>query len=232
MTAVRKSSKEANVTATFKQQLQFIDFGCGIGGSFSFAASVQPGEGLGVDASSEVVEICKAKGIPAEVGNLLDFDGRNLAVATFALDVLPELQGRSAFEKALTNLVRAARNYSVVQHSYFDADGELATRGAALLANDHKKIQYKPNIADYLNFARRNISALNLVGLGIFGLGSVAAEPINLERPAVGDERSEALATTFRSLRVIFGRRDVGRFRSALQKAAAGKSLFIWEKAA
>ncbi|WP_149535746.1 class I SAM-dependent methyltransferase [Siccirubricoccus phaeus] len=224
--------KEINVAATLERQLQFIDFGCGSGGSFSFAASLQPGEGLGIDTSSQMVETCKAKGISAQVGNLLEFEGRNVAVATFALDLLPELQGRLAFEKALTNLVRAARNYSVIQHSYFDADAELAVRGAALASNDHKRIQYKPNISDYLNFARRNGKALSLVGLGIFGLGSAAAEPINLESSAVGNDGSEALANTFRSLRVIFGRRDVGRFRSALQKAAAGKSLYIWENAA
>ena len=36
--------------------------------------------------------------------------------------------------------------------------------------------------------------------------------------------------TVHRSLRVVFGRKDVARFRAALESATSGTALFVWEK--
>lgn len=214
--------------------LRFVDFGCGTGGSFAFAESVEPagkagGIGIGIDLAADSVDTCNAKGIYAEVGDIVDFDARNIAAASFAVDVLPELPGRAACEKALVNVVRAARNYSLIQHAYFDVDGEMATRGLMLPGNDSKRIQYKPTLADYLNFTRRHFEALNITGLAVFGLGTASAAAVELPGLPVAAGSPEE-TRPYRSLRVVFGRREVNRFRAALEKAAAGKVLFIWER--
>ena len=65
--------------------LQFIDFGCGNGRSSEFASSVVAGRGFGIDISDDAVDACRAKGLAAERGDLLKFEQRSVAVATFAI---------------------------------------------------------------------------------------------------------------------------------------------------
>lgn len=209
--------------------LQFIDFGCGTGRSSEFASSVVGGQGFGIDVSDDAVDACRAKGIAAERGDLLKFEQRSVAVATFAIDVLQELPGRAAFEQGLANMVQAARNFAVAQHSYFDADARLALCGRRVEANFGKRVQYKPTSADYIAFMQRHQDALNLSGIGIFGTGraEVGAMTLGPVGNMMEDAEEEAV---HRSLRVVFGRKDVARFRAALESATSGTALFVWEK--
>jgi SAM-dependent methyltransferase len=213
------------------RNLQYIDFGCGNGHSTQFVTSLVQGRGLGIDVSEQAVEACLARNLEAEVGDLLEFNLRSVATATFAIDIIPELPGRQAFERALVNMVRAARNFAFVQHSYFDADPSLALEGLQIEANHHKRVQYKPTVADYIAFARRHRDPLQISGLGIFAIGQAVPTPLTLDTALpppvpVGDEA----AAMPRSLRVILGRRDAGRFRAALEKGGSGKVVFIWER--
>ena len=210
--------------------LQFIDFGCGNGRSSEFASSVVAGRGFGIDISDDAVDVCRAKGLSAERGDLLKFEQRSVAVATFAIDVVQELPGRTAFEQGLANMIRAARNFAMVQHSYFDADPRLALQGQQVEANFGKKVQYKPTAADYIAFAQRHLDALNLSGIGIFGVGRAEVGPMALDGSHQGVDEDEG-ATVHRSLRVILGRKDVARFRAGLESASSGRALFVWERA-
>lgn len=210
--------------------LQFIDFGCGSGRSSEYAASIVAGQGFGIDISDDAVDACRAKGLVAERGDLLEFEQRSVAVATFAINVVQELPGRAAFEHGLANMIRAARNFAMVQHSYFDADPQLALGGQQVETNFDKKIQYKPTSADYVAFVQRYQDALNLSGIGIFGTGRAEVGPMALDAAAFRMDAA-GVATVHRSLRVVFGRKDVARFRAALESTSTGNALFVWERA-
>ena len=209
--------------------LRFIDFGCGSGRSSEFASSVVAGKGFGIDISNDAIDTCRANGFAAERGDLLKFEQKSVAIASFAINVMQELPGRAAFERGLTNILRAARNFAVVQHPYFDEDSRLALCSQQVEANFDKKIQYKPTTADYVTFVQRHREALNLSGVAIFGTGRAEVDAIRLAAAAFSMEY-EGRAAVHRSLRVIFGRKDVVRFRTALESAASGDALFIWER--
>jgi SAM-dependent methyltransferase len=212
--------------------LHFIDFGCGNGRSSEFASSIVAGQGFGIDISDDAVDACRAKGLAAERGDLLEFEQRSVAVATFAINVVQELPGRAAFEQGLVNMIRAARNFAMVQHPFFDADPRLALGGQQIEANFDKKIQYKLTAADYIAFAQRHQEALSLSGMGIFGTGRAEVGEVALEAAAFRTEGEErAAAAVPRSLRVVFGRKDVGRFRAALESTSTGNAFFVWERA-
>lgn len=209
--------------------LQFVDFGCGDGRSTEFASSVVTGQGLGLDIADSAVAACKARGFAAERGDLLEFGQRNVAVASFAINVLQELPGRAAFERGLVNIISAARNFALVQHAYFDADPKLALARRYVEANFNKKVQYRPTVADYVAFVLRHGKALNLSGIGIFGTGRAEVSTLALDSEAAVTESDEE-TSVYRSLRVVFGRKDVARFRAALEAVGSGEALFMWEK--
>jgi len=210
--------------------IDFIDFGCGDGGSVSFASSVVRGQGIAIDISEDAVLACSAKGILATQGDILAFDKKNVSLATFAIDVLPEMPGRVAFERALANVVAAARNFAVLQHSYFDADVELAARGYRVDGNFGKKVLYKPTIADYLNFAERHHEALSISGVGILASGSAPVSPRTAVHQPEADAGTKTAPEVRRWLRVIIGRKETSRFRDAIKRAGSGDMLFMWER--
>lgn len=208
------------------ENLSFIDFGAGTGKSFGFASAFAPGNGLAIDVQEAAVAACREKDIPAEIGDLLSFEGRSVCQATFAINVLQELPGRAAFRQAMINLLRAASSFSVIQHSYFDADPELARNGLFLKGNWDKKTIFKPTVADYVDFLNAYKTALNISGMAIFAAGSVAPEAYAIGSAAGGAEGAKAQP---RTLRVLFGRKSVNRFRPAVVRTQYGNRIFMWE---
>jgi len=203
---------------------EFIDFGCGAGKSVAFANAVVKGSGLGIDKSEKAVAECRAQGYDAQVGDILAYERRNVAAATFAIDLMPELASRAQFETACVNLVRAARNFSVIQHPYFDTDAVLAPLGLYCEENFARKLKFRPLLADYILFARSHAAVINIVGLAVFGFGEAVVRPI-FDGPAAPVPPGFALA---RTLRVVIGRKDTKRFNAALRKVAIGQTLFVW----
>lgn len=208
------------------ENLSFIDFGAGTGKSFGFASTYAPGNGLAIDIQEAAVAACREKDIPAEVGDLLTFEGRSVSQATFAINVLQELPGRAAFRQALINMLRAASSYSVIQHNYFDADGDLARNGLFLKGNYDKKYLFKPTVGDYVEFLNAHKAALNISGMAIFAAGSVAPEAYALGSGLNGAEGAKPQS---RTLRVVFGRKNVNRFRPAVVRMQYGNRIFMWE---
>ena len=208
------------------ENLAFIDFGAGAGKSFSFASAFAPGNGLAIDVQESAVAACREKDIPAEVGDLLTFEGRSVSQATFAINVLQELPGRAAFRQAMINLLRAASSFSVIQHNYFDADADLARNGLFLKGNWDKKTLFKPTVADYVDFLNTYKAALNISGMAIFAAGAVAPEAYEIGSGPGGAEGMKPLP---RTLRVLFGRKNVNRFRPAVVRTQYGNRIFMWE---
>lgn len=219
------STTPAPASAVF----EFADFGCGAGASFAFAQSLGGGPGFGVDVSQEAVSLCNAAGLKAELGDLLEYTGRNIASVAVAVDLLPELGDRQAFELGVSKLVLAARNYAVIQHSFFDADAVLAQQGLHIPGNFGKRVRFRPGIADYIQLVARLAPSLNITGLAIFGIGEARATPIGL----AGDVQSfQPMMPAFRSLRVVIGRKETARFSAGLRRARAGEQLFLWQEGA
>jgi hypothetical protein len=204
---------------------EFVDFGSGRGSSFNFAASCAPGPGLAVDRSSEAVSQCLELGIKAERNDVLEFNKRNLASAAFAINLMQELPGQAAFRQSLINIVRAATQYIVIQHPYYDRDAALALKGLQVADHFDKKTLFKPTIADYMNFVLAYRESLSLVGIAIYTSGQVEPTPTPFAQSgdAVKDTRIP------KTLRVILGRKNVSRFRRALFRAETGKQILLWE---
>ena len=207
--------------------LQFIDFGAGRGASFEFAAKCAPGLGLAMDISDDAIAHCTEKGISAEKGNVIEFDQKNAALATFAINLMPELPGRAAFHRALTNIVRAAKNYTVIQHSFFDRDAQLALKGLYVADNFSKRVQFKPTVADYLEFVATHKDALSIAGISLFTFGEAKVEHLDIDEEVSGDLDQ----MNPKSMRIVIGRKNVDRFRAPLRRVKVGKQIYSWEKA-
>ncbi|WP_426958911.1 methionine biosynthesis protein MetW [Muricoccus radiodurans] len=208
----------------------FVDFGCGSGRSLSFAEEVMGGPGIGIDRSPDAIATCAAKGYAVRTENLLDFQERSVANASFAMDVLPELGGGGAFEQGWINIVRAARDFTLIQHLCFDTDDALWSRGLYSPTFQNKAIQFKPRISDYLQLVDKHARALNIVGVAMFGIGAATIEPfrnVSLDIPQTGDRLD---LPTYRSVRVLVARKKLSRFEHAVKRLAVGESIIVWKQ--
>jgi hypothetical protein len=212
--------------------LDFLDFGCGSGKSMTFVRKLVGGEGLGVDISEQAVAECWQAGFRAEWGDLLTYTGRNVATAVTAVDVLPEIGERAEFEQAVSRLVLAARNYVLIQHSYFDADSTLALQGRYAPSHFGKRIRFKPSMADYLTLLSRLAASHAVSGVAMFGVGEASIASLVMDPAAPDLTESPSTPGAYRSLRVIIGRKEVPRFRAGLRRARTGEMLFLWERKA
>lgn len=217
---------DAHAPSPASPYLTFLDFGCGQGGSIEAVRQLLGGQGLGVDISAEAVARCRAAGLPAEQGDLLRYEGRSTALAITAFDLLPEIGDRADFEQAVLRMVLAARNFVLIQHSYFDADSALALAGLHIPGHFGKRVRFKPTMADYAALLHRLAPAHAITGFAFFGLGE--ARPVRLD-PGGAAAGGIALPELHRSLRVIIGRKDLDRFHQALRRCRAGRELFRWE---
>ena len=217
-----------------EKNLDFLDFGCGGGKSFAFARKLIGGEGLGIDISEEAVASCWEAGYPAERGDVLNYTGRNVATAVTAIDLLPELGDRGDFEAAVSRIILAARNYILIQHDYFDADSSLARQGLYAPSHFGKRVRFKPTLGDYITLLGRLAASHAISGFALYGVGEARVEPLPLAAALLeGGTQADPLQSpsrSYRNLRVVIGRKEVGRFRAAVRRCQVGEGLFVWER--
>lgn len=209
----------------------FVDFGCGRGGSMDFATQLLGEPGIGFDVSAEYVAQARAQCFDAREGDVLTFEGRSVAPVSFAVDLLQQMDGRAAFEVACTNVVRAARDYVVIQHPCFDSAEALLARGEIAPALLDKRVRFRPRVSDYVFFVQAFAARLDIVGLAIFGLGEprTTALPLSgISSPLLDGSRTQPV---FRSLRVLIARKALPRFHTALKVAGSGDALLTWQAA-
>lgn len=207
----------------------FLFFGSGAGASFEAAAALSNSTGILIDKSEANLAEVRRKGFAAEQGDVLGFERRNVAGGAFVFDVIQELGGRTEMNQALINAARAARDYIVIQHPYFDGDNDLALRGMHVPGRFGKRIKYRPMVADYIKFMEAHFESLQISGAAIFTSGHVSSEPLGLPGLLQGAE-AEAVAVP-KTLRVVIGRKSIKRFHSILDRARTGRQLFLWERA-
>lgn len=208
----------------------FIDFGCGTGNSIRFAEGIMGGPGVGLDISEERVAAAVDRGYEAAVGDLLSFNGRSVATASFAIDLFPELETRRAWETALITMLRASRDFVFIQHLCFDSAEALLARGQTSAAHAAKSVLLRPRAIDYLHFVQQHRAGLNIVGFAAFGVGEATGTPSAFE--GITGTLLDGAAPAFRSVRIIIARKQVSRFRAALQRAGSGQLLLYWEQPA
>jgi hypothetical protein len=90
-------------------------------------------------------------------------------------------------------------------------------------------VQFKPRVSDYIHLVATLGRSLNIAGLAIFGSGIASPLPTSLPGLDVSHLGLATLPRLHRSIRVIVARKDVTRFRNALQRAATGDALVLWE---
>ncbi|MBX9748761.1 MAG: methionine biosynthesis protein MetW [Roseococcus sp.] len=215
-----------------QNEVEFIDFGCGSGKSLSFVRGLTGGDGFGIDISEQAVAECWEAGLPAEVGDLLSYTGRNAAAAVSAIDLLPEIGERADFDQAVSRMILAARNYVLIQHNFFDADSALALQGKYAPSHFGKRLRFKPTMADYLALLSRLAASHSVCGVAMFGVGEAKLAPLGMEPAPADSAELPPSAGAYRNLRVVIGRKEVTRFRAALRRARAGQTLFLWERPA
>lgn len=207
----------------------FVDFGCGRGDSMRVAEKIMRGPGAGIDISAERVAAAREQGLDVVEGDVLAFEERNIATAAFALDLVPELEGRRALETACANMLRAATDFVILQHLCFDSVEALLARG--VVAPDHlaRAVRYRPRIADYVHFVQQFGARHEIVGFAAFGMGEVKVEPCGLS--GLGGAMFAMLENrpVYRSVRIIMARKASARFQTALRRAGTGDALLIWE---
>jgi hypothetical protein len=208
----------------------FIDFGCGAGASLRLGEALcrAPGGGVGLDISAEQVAAADRAGYDVAQGDLLEFEGRDVATMSLCVDVLPELENRAAFEKASVNLVRAARDYTLIQHTHFDGGEALLARGLVAPAHSAKAVRMRPRAIDYLHFVMQYASRLDIVGFAAFGFGEAKTTPAPLTGLSGSLLSHGAHVPPHRSIRVLIARKAPGRFTFALDRAGTGEVLMMW----
>ena len=208
----------------------FIDFGCGTGNSMRFAEGIMGGPGVGLDVSADRVAAAAERGYEVAVGDALTFCGRSVATASFAIDLFPEFETRRAWETALVTMLRAARDFVFIQHLCFDSAEALLARGQTSAAHAAKSVLLRPRAIDYVHFIQQHRAGLNIVGFAAFGIGEATGAPSTFE--GITGSLLDSAAPAFRSVRVIIARKQVSRFRAALQRAGSGQLLLYWEQPA
>jgi hypothetical protein len=207
----------------------FIDFGCGRGESMAYAETLFRGAGIGIDIEPKRVTECQDAGFDVQQGDAITFDGRNLAPASLSIDLIPELNGLREFEAVCTNQLRAARDFTMIQHSCFDSAEILLSRGQVVAGHAAKPIRFRPRAIDYLHFVMQFGRRLDVVGLAVFGLGEPRTTPMNLRGLSGALIRRDQGDPAFRSIRVVIARKELSRFQWAMNRVGTGHPLLILE---
>ncbi len=208
-------------------QPHFVDFGAGTGGSMRIGEQLARGPGIGIERDLARVQAATSVGLAVLHVDALEFQVRGLAAAAICFDMIPELAGRKQFEMTLINMLRTARDFVVIQHLCFDTSDTLIASGRISHACFERNITVRPRLTDYLHFYYMYKEKLNISGFAAYGVGDPKVD----ELPAAG-ARGQFLdglgsRALYRSVRLIFGRRQIERFEVGLRRASVGDIMLI-----
>jgi hypothetical protein len=141
---------------------------------------------------------------------------------------MPELDGRRSFDLACANMVRAASDYTVIQHLCFDSAEALLARGLTILGHTDKSVRFRPRAMDYVHFLQQYGVRLDIVGLGYGEPKTTPAAPTGIFSSLLA---RSAVQPLYRTLRVVFGGKNINRFQSAVRRARVGEMLLLREQA-
>lgn len=208
----------------------YVDFGCGRGGSMHFAETLMGRPGVGIERVEEKVEQARRAGCRVLQGDVLDVAVRGIAPASISVDLVPELRNFREFEALVTNMIRCARDFALIQHLSFDNTETLFARGLTSAEHGDKSIRFRPRIGDYLLVVERLASKLDISGMGIYGIGAPKTVPSDLASLSGALLTEVEAMPLYRSIRVVIARKSPQRLEEALRRAASGDLLVRWSR--
>jgi len=211
------------------QSPAFIDFGSGRGESMGLAEGLFRNPGIGVDILPERVAECQAAGWDVQQADVLTFQERNLAPVSLSVDLMPELDGLRAFETACTNMLRAARDFTMIQHLCFDSAEALLAREEVVPGHTARQVRIRPRAVDYLHFVMQAGRRLDVVGLAVFGVGEPRTVPLGVPGLSGMLINPSAGVPAFRSIRIVIARKDISRFHRAIKRVGTEHALMMLE---
>lgn len=117
----------------------FVDFGCGTGGSMEFAANKLGGtRGVGLDIDPRKVAASQGRGFAAFQADATLLDPKQLGTVRFAVmaNFLERLPNMGAAEKSIRTAVALANEFVLIRQPFFDADEYLKALGLKLHWSD------------------------------------------------------------------------------------------------
>jgi len=117
----------------------FVDFGCGTGGSMEFAVNKLGGtRGLGLDVDPRKVAASQGRGYTAFQADATSLDPKQLGTVRFAVmaNFLERLPNMDAAEKSIRTAVTVANEFVLIRQPFFDADEYLKALGLKLYWSD------------------------------------------------------------------------------------------------
>jgi hypothetical protein len=110
-------------------EVDFIDFGSGIGGSLQSAEKRTGGRGVGIEMRAAKVEIARREGRNVVLGDIFDLP-TDLSVRYVTIDnVLEHLPSMDLVEAALHSATRIAGEFVYIRHPSFEDEPYLNARG-------------------------------------------------------------------------------------------------------
>lgn len=116
----------------------FLDFGCGSGGSMRFCELAFGGKGLGLDINPHKVEQSRRAGFDALVQDVCELDPLTMGRVRYVVmsHFLEHMPTMGLARRCIESAARVAEEFVLIQQPYFDADGYLFERGLKLYWSD------------------------------------------------------------------------------------------------
>jgi hypothetical protein len=135
--------------------VDFIDFGSGIGGSLQSAEKRTGGRGVGVEMRAAKVEIARREGRNVVLGDIFDLP-TDLSVRYVTIDnVLEHLPSMDLVEAALHSATRIAGEYVYIRHPSFEDEPYLNALGLKQFWTDWRDHPSHISLADFMRIAHK-----------------------------------------------------------------------------
>jgi hypothetical protein len=136
-------------------EVDFIDFGSGVGGSLQSAEKRTGGRGVGIEMRAAKVEIARREGRNVVLGDIFDLP-TDLSVRYVTIDnVLEHLPSMDLVEAALHSATRIAREFVYVRHPSFEDEPYLNARGLKQFWTDWRDHPSHITMADFMRIAHK-----------------------------------------------------------------------------
>lgn len=130
----------------------FVDFGCGTGGSMEFAVNKPGGtRGVGIDTDPRKVAASQERGFAAFQADATALDPKQLGTVRFAVmaNFLERLPNMDAAEKCIRTAVAAADEFVLIRQPFFDADEYLKALGLKLYWSDWRGMKNRMRTSNF-----------------------------------------------------------------------------------
>lgn len=130
----------------------FVDFGCGTGGSIEFAINKLGGtQGVGLDIDPRKVAESQRRGFTAFQADTTSLDPKQLGTVRFVVmaNFLEKLSNMEAAEKNIRTAISVANEFVLIRQPFFDADEYLNALGLKLYWSDWRATKNRMRTSNF-----------------------------------------------------------------------------------